>query len=274
VPQVRHAVRVNQLDFPFDIRAGMAVWNVLYFRPGPWVPVAEKPPEWNRGSYLVDGLGHCGACHTPKTALGGDDVARPLAGGLVLGWNAPALDADPRTGLGRWSVDEIVAYLASGHTARAAAGGPMAEVVEDSTSRMSDADLRAIALYLKQRPASPVAGAAPPDSATMQVGAAIYADACAACHTATGAGVARLFPALTGSAAVQADDPASVLRVILHGARSAATDAAPTGAAMPGFGWKLSDAQAAGVATYVRNAWGNAAPAVSAVQARRARNTP
>ncbi len=262
---VRNPVPETRLAFPFDLRPAMAAWNALYFSPGPFRPRPGQSAEWNRGAYLVEGLGHCGACHTPKTALGGDRAGRALQGGMVQDWMAPSLAGDLRSGLGAWTGADIVAYLRSGHTLRAAASGPMAEVVERSTAHLAESDLWAIATYLKS---APPAGPPPPaplaqDEPAMRAGAAIYADLCAACHTGSGAGVAGLFPRLAGSAIVQAQDPWALLRMILAGARSAATDTAPTGPAMPGLGWKLNDAEAAAVATYVRNAWGNAAGAVS-----------
>ena len=272
---VHNQVTANQLRFPYDIRLGMLAWNALYFTPGPLAPVAGKSAEWNRGAYLVEGLGHCGACHTPKTRLGGDISDRRLQGDAVQGWFAPALDSDPRTGLGAWSVDDIVEYLATGRNARAAAGGPMGEVVANSTAHMHQDDLRAIAVYLKDQPAPKNAPPAPlaGSSALMRAGGAIYQDNCSACHTPNGAGVARLFPALRGNALVQSDDPTGSLHAVLHGARAVATDAAPTGPGMAGLAWKLDDAQTAAVVTYIRNAWGNAAAPVSAEAARAVRQT-
>jgi mono/diheme cytochrome c family protein len=262
---VYHPVHSNQLPFPFDIRWGMTVWNALFFTPGRFEPVSGKPAEWNRGAYLVEGPGHCGACHTAKNVLGGDETSEALQGGTLQGWFMPNLTSDPRHGVGSWSVDDIVAYLKTGHNRVSAATGPMSEVITDSTSELDDSDLRAIAVYLKDVPATssqatPVASTTP----AMRAGRAIYVDQCAACHAMSGAGVPDMFPALNGDPVVQARDPTSLIRIVLHGAQSVATDAAPTGPAMPAFGWKLSDAETAAVLTYVRNAWGNAAPAVSA----------
>lgn len=166
-----------------------------------------------------------------------------------------------------------MAYLKSGHNRAAAATGPMSEVVTDSTSRMADGDLQAIAVYLKDQPASNTEPGRPAgDDPTMRAGEAIYADNCAACHTASGEGVSHLFPALKGSPSTQSADPTSLIRVVLQGARSAATDRAPTAPAMPALDWKLSDAQVAAVLTYIRNAWDNAAPTVSAGDVRRSRS--
>jgi len=270
---VHHQVTSNQLPFPLNIRAGMAVWNALFFTPGTFKPVAGKSAEWNAGAYLVEGPGHCGACHTAKNFLGGDKPSRSLQGGVLQGWYSPNLTGDKRAGLGSWSADEIVAYLKSGHNVAAAATGPMSEVVADSTSHMTDGDLRAIAAYLKDQPAT---GAEPARVAAndpaMRTGEAIYVDNCEACHAMSGEGVARLFPALKGGPSTQSADPTSLIRVVLQGAQSVATEGAPTGPAMPAFDWKLSDAEVAAVLTYIRNSWGNAAAAVSAGDVHRSRS--
>jgi mono/diheme cytochrome c family protein len=270
---VRNEVKVNQLPFPFDVRASMAAWNELYFNRGIFKPVVGKSDEWNRGAYLVEGLGHCGLCHTPKNVAGGDETSRALQGSALQGWYAPNLTGDPRAGLGSWSVDDVVAYLKTGHNDVSAATGPMSDVIVHSTSQMTDPDLRAIAVYLKDQPApggespKPVSG----EDGMLRAGEAIYLDNCAACHTSAGNGIPRLFPALKGSPSVQSADPASLIRVVLRGAQSVATDPAPTGPAMPALGWKLSDEEVAAVVTYIRNSWGNAASAVSAGNVESAR---
>jgi mono/diheme cytochrome c family protein len=264
IPAVRNKVVSNTLPFPLDIRGAMIAWDALFFTPGPFKPDRRKSAEWNRGAYLVTGLEHCGACHTPKNALGADDQDRALQGARLQGWFAPNITDDRRRGIGTWSLDDVVDYLRTGHNAAAAASGPMGEEVSLSSAAMSPADLRAMAVYLKDQPGQPDTQAPLADSdARMHAGAAIYADECSACHAPDGAGVAGLFPTLAGAPAVQSREPTSLVRVVLRGAKSVATAPAPTGAAMPAFGWMLSDAQVAAVTTYVRNAWGNVAPAVS-----------
>ena len=265
VPAVRNAVRANQLPFPFDIRAGMIAWNALFFRRGTFAPDPGKSAEWNRGAYLAEGLMHCGACHTPKNLAGGDKASEAGQGYALQGWFAPDITNAAGRGLGAWSVEDIVAYLKTGHNRTAAATGPMADEVADSSSKMTDADLHAVAVYLKDQPApheatpQPLAASDP----AMTAGAAVYRDECSACHAPQGTGIAGLFPGLAGAPAVQSRDPTSLLRVVLAGARSAATDAVPTAPAMPAFGWLLDDREIAAVLTYVRNSWGNAAAAVS-----------
>jgi mono/diheme cytochrome c family protein len=265
IPAVRNPVQPNQLPFPFDVRAGLIAWDALNFRPGELKPVAGKSAAWNRGAYIVEGLTHCGLCHTPKNAAGGDETSQRFKGYALQGWFAPDITNDNRRGIGGWSIEDVVTYLKTGHNRFTAASGPMAEVVMDSTSKLTDQDLNAIAVYLKDQPVPATTEAAgDPDAGVMRNGGAIYAVQCAACHGPDGSGVDGLFPTLKGSALVQSLDPISTLHMVLRGARSAATDPAPTAPAMPSFGWTLSDDQVAAVSTYVRNAWGNRAPPVDA----------
>jgi mono/diheme cytochrome c family protein len=263
---VSNAVDRNTLAFPFSIRTAMSGWNTLFFKPGHFVPAPLRSEEFNRGAYLVQGLGHCGACHTPLNTFGANKVDQFLQGNRISDWTAPNITNDQQSGLGKWSVEEIVEYLKTGQTRTTIAGGPMKEVVEYSTSKMPDADLKAIAVYLKERGA---AGASPPapipaSDPRMQVGEAIFVDTCSACHTRTGAGIEHIFPRLAGNVVVKQDDPTTLVRIILTGVRGAGTDAFPTSPAMPSFGYRLDDSQVAAVITYIRNSWGNTASAVDA----------
>ena len=272
VAPAHNAVVADQLPFPFNIRASMLVWDALYFEQGEFKPDSAKSAAWNRGAFLVEGPGHCGACHTPKTLLGGDEKSQALQGYQIQGWFAPDITNDARRGLGDWSLDDIVAYLRSGHNRIAAATGPMAEEVALSSSRMTEADLAGIATYLKDQPAR--TEAVTPLSSTdpvMVAGGAIYRDVCSGCHAIDGKGVPELFPALASSSSVRSDDPASLIRVILRGARSVATSTEPTAPGMPAFGWQLDDEQLAAVVTYIRNSWGSSAPGVLADTVRRTR---
>jgi mono/diheme cytochrome c family protein len=273
VQPVRNRVVSNQLPFPFDVREEMKVWNALYFRSGEFKPDAAKSAEWNRGAYLVEGLGHCEACHTPKTTLGGDDVKRAFQGYALQGWFAPNITNDNQSGLGGWSVADIVSYLKAGHNTVSAATGIMAEEISLSSSQMTDADLTAIATYLKDLPgqASSSTAAVSASDPTMVAGGAIYADECSACHGMDGKGVPLLFPSLAGSPNVRSTDPTRLIRVLMEGARSVATAGEPTGPGMPWFGWKLNDAELAAVLTYVRNSRGSSASAVTADQVRSVR---
>jgi mono/diheme cytochrome c family protein len=261
---VHHAVVADQLPFPFDIRAVMLVWDKLNFKKGPFQPDPSKPADWNRGAFLVEGPGHCGACHTPKTSLGGDKNDQYLQGGVLGGWLSPNLTSNRRIGLGSWSDDDIVSYLQTGHNRQTGATGPMAEVIADSTSRMTDGDVRAIAVYLRSLPAAPAEPSAPAAAPNNGLGQAVYADNCAACHGLDGNGQAGMFPSLKGDAVLQSPDPDNILQLILNGGTSVSTVKAPTGPGMPAFGWKLSDEQVAAVANFARSSWGNAAASVTA----------
>jgi mono/diheme cytochrome c family protein len=241
---------------------------MLYFRPGAASYDATKSADWNRGAFLVTGPGHCAACHTAKTFLGGDKAGRSLHGGRLEDWFAPDLTGNRRTGLGGWSTADIAEYLANGRNARAGAAGTMAAVVSYSTALMEDGDRRAIAVYLKSLPASPAADPPSPSPGAMRRGAAIFSDACSACHLEGGVGQPRLFPPLGGSAVVQQTDPTGVLHLLLAGGRTAPTATRPSPISMPSFAWKLSDQEIADVATYVRNIHGNRAAPVSAGQAQ------
>jgi mono/diheme cytochrome c family protein len=256
------------LVWPLQHRVFMRGWDWMFFKEGAFVPNAQKSAEWNRGAYLVEGPGHCGACHTPKNVLGGDKHREPLQGNRIQSWFAPRLANDSHAGLGAWSVDDIVEYLKTGRNARSGATGLMAEVVENSTSKLTDADLEAIAVYIKDVLAKPPSVPGKADQAQVDAGKAIFADTCSACHQADGKGVPRMFPPLVHNPNVQSVDPTSVIRVILQGAQTVPTAARPTPSTMPSFDWKLSDDQVAAVATFVRNRWGNAAPAVSARQVK------
>lgn len=174
--------------------------------------------------------------------------------------------------MGRWTGADIVAYLKTGHNAITAATGLMGEEVTLSSSQMTDEDLAAIAVYLKDQTREEKEPAhVPPPAAVMQAGGAIYADVCSACHGADGKGVPALFPALATSANVLSEDPSSLIRIVLEGARSAATAREPTAAAMPAFGWQLNDQQVAAVLTYVRNHWAASANTVTSGDVGRAR---
>jgi mono/diheme cytochrome c family protein len=269
----RNAAPPPQLRWPLNYRVVMRAWNALFFRPGLFEPNQQKSAAWNRGGYLVEGAAHCGACHTPKNLFGAEKRDRAYSGGLVQGWFAPRLDSAERSGLKSWSVDDIVEYLQSGRNGRSHAGGPMAEVVLNSTSRIGDADLRAVAVYLKDLPAgAPEPAAAPPRQAEMAAGAAVYAHACVACHETDGSGAPRIYPPLPGNANLQSADPSSTLRIILDGAQTVTTPRAPNTGSMPGYAKQLSDQEIADVANYIRNSWGNAAPPVTAAQVGQVRH--
>lgn len=275
VPAVRQQRPPNTLPFPFNIRLMLVFWNAFFFHDQPFTPIAAQSAEWNRGAWLVQGPGHCAACHTPKNILGGDKRDAPLQGYALQGWVAPDITRNVNRGLAHWTSEDMRAFLRSGHNTSAAAGGPMKEVVEDSTSQLSDADLQAMTVYLGSFASNATLPAAvSPEDPAMQAGAAIFGDLCSACHTHRGSGVPYVFPDLAVSPAVAARDSDGVVHVLLHGAQSAATQAEPTGPAMPSYGEFLTDEQLAAVATYVRNSWGHAAKPTSVGEIRKARQHP
>jgi mono/diheme cytochrome c family protein len=264
-----------ELRWPFGYRGLMRIWNTMFFKPGLFEPDQSQSAAWNRGGYLVTGLGHCGACHTPKNYFGADKQAQALSGNEVGGWYAPRLDGAPRTGLKSWSVEDIVEYLQSGRNAKSHADGLMAEVVVNSTSKMSDADVRAIAVYLKGLPpARRETIVTPPDEATMKTGQAVYAKFCIACHEADGTGSPRIYPPLPANALLQSVNPSSTLRITLDGAHTVTTPRAPNTGEMPAYARQLSDEEIAAVANYIRNSWGNSGPLVTPAQVAKARKQP
>jgi mono/diheme cytochrome c family protein len=262
-----------ELRWPLNYRMLMRAWNYFFFKPGLFEPDQLKSAAWNRGGYLVTGLGHCGACHTPKNYFGADKRELTFSGNEVAGWFAPRLDGAARSGLKSWSVEDIAEYLQSGRNARSHADGLMAEVVVNSTSKLSDADVHAMAVYLKSLPPGrrePIV--TPPEDGEMKAGQAVYARLCIACHEADGSGAPRIYPPLPGNALLQSINPSSAIRVILDGAKTVTTPRAPNKGEMPGYARQLSDEQIAAVTNYIRNSWGNAAPLVTAAQVAKARS--
>jgi mono/diheme cytochrome c family protein len=267
-PPVHYAPPANDLPFPLNFRVMVRGWNLLFLNTSVFKPDSAQSGEWNRGAYLVNGLGHCGGCHTPLNALGAPKSSQNLHGARLDNWVAPDLTGNDRTGLGGWSIEDIVEYLGTGRSAHAGAAGAMAEVITYSTALLSDPDRHAIAVYLKSQTATQAVSAAQPDAAAMRRGAAIYSDACASCHLEDGVGQSRLFPPLGHDAMLQQADPTGLVHLILAGGRIGTSASRPTPLTMPSFAWKLSDAEIADVATYLRNSWGNQAAAVSTTEVR------
>src|SRR5690606_25526195 len=241
-----------------------------------------------RGKYLVEGLGHCSTCHTPRgfalqeKALTDADGTAFLSGGVVEGWLAKNLRGDTVDGLGSWSKDDIVAFLKTGVNGHSATFGGMSQVVADSTQHLTDADLNAIAAYLKTlSPVNPDATQpmAYDESAAQALrtgkdqseGAIAFLNNCAACHRSTGKGYAQTFPQLALSSTVNSADPTSLIHIVLKGAQLPGTAHAPTRYAMPGFDWRLTDQEVASVVSFVRSSWGNQASAVSAADVAKVR---
>jgi mono/diheme cytochrome c family protein len=272
VPQ---ANRSHGLRFPFNTQPALAVWRALYFSPSRLQNDATKSPEWNRGAYLVQGLGHCNACHGSRNALGATGGALDLGGGLIpmQNWYAPSLSDPHEAGVAEWPTQHIVDLLKNGVTPRASVLGPMAEVVSGSTQHLSDADLHAMATYLQSLP--PTRGEKNPqpvaESAVLGRGGKLYAEHCADCHGDDGEGVAGIYPALAGNRAVSMASPANLVRVVREGGFAPSTHGNPRPFGMPPFATVLSPADTAALLSYVRSAWGNQGSAVPEIEVNRYR---
>ena len=269
-PNTAHALR-----FPYNTQLALAVWRALSFEPGVFEPDADKSAQWNRGAYLVEGPGHCIACHGARNSLGATQDQRGLSGGLIPGdnWYAPALNAPDQAGVADWAPEQIVALLKNGTSARGSVMGPMADVVWGSTQHLSSVDLEAIAQYLKQLPqeAPPPAPPGPlaRDRAVMARGAAIYDQRCAYCHGEKGEGATGAYPPLAGNRSVNMESAANLVQILRHGGYLPATAGNPRPYGMPPFGHVLDDQDIAAVLTYVRGSWGNDAPSVDMAEAMR-----
>jgi mono/diheme cytochrome c family protein len=274
-PAVKQPNRAHDLRFPYDSQVSLAVWRALFFAPGEFAPQPAKSAEWNRGAYLVRGLGHCQACHGPRNAFGATDDKLDLGGGLIpmQNWYAPSLASPQEGGVQTWSADEVVRLLKHGHTAKGATMGPMAEVVFGSTQHLDDADLRAMATFLQDLPQhSPVQPApARVASDVLELGARLYKAQCAECHGAQGEGGGSAYPPLAGHRTVTMASSANLVKVILNGGFPPTTAGNPRPHGMPPFGQSLSDAEIAALASFVRTSWGNGAPGVSALDVNRVR---
>lgn len=278
--------RKADIKWPLSMRWPLAIWRKIYgpeVADGGFEAGRYDDPQVARGAYLVQGLGHCGACHTPRAVTlqekGLDDFSDLyLAGGPVIdGWVAVNLRGNVADGLGGWSKEDIVATLRGARNPHGAVlGSPMHDVVIHSTQGMSDEDLLAVASYLKTlKPASatPSSYTASEDTAKALTngqdigrGGALYADNCAACHRSDGKGNAHAFPPIAGNPSVLAENPASLIRVVLTGSMLPSTKTAPSNLGMPGFAWRLSDAEVAELVTFIRNGWGNKASSVDTGQ--------
>jgi mono/diheme cytochrome c family protein len=280
VPAVQQANREHALRWPYGSQPALAVWRALFFRPGPWQDDPAQSAAWNRGAYLVNGPGHCVACHGGRNVLGGT-ASSSFGGGMIpqRNWYAPAFSRPGQASVADWPLDDIVALLRDGHSPRGRAIGPMAEVVARSTQHLPAQDLQAMAVYLKslpvERDAAPEPLRDPADTARrVALGAALYTDHCAACHGAQGEGGQlasglRVVPPLAGNRTVTQDPPANLVRAIAQGGFGPVTAANPRPFGMPPYAHVLSDAQIAEVATFLRRSWGaQAAPLAAADVAR------
>lgn len=274
-PEVEQANRSHALRFPYNTQAALAVWRALYFQPGVFEPEPAQSAEWNRGAYLTRGLAHCAACHTERDALGGSSQAQAFRGGLMPAqdWYAPSLRSATEGGVATWDAQQVVALLKTGVAEGASVMGPMADVVLHGTQHLNDADLRAMAVYLKALPAhdTPRRSIEAADPQQMARGEKLYARQCAQCHGDNGEGAAGVYPRLAGNRAVTLDAPHNVVQAILGGGFAPATAGHPRPYGMPPYRTLLTDDEVAAVATFVRQSWGNQAPAVSSLAVQRIR---
>jgi len=272
---VRRPNMAHAMSFPFDTQLALAGWRLLFFRPGVFAPTPTQDARWNRGAYLVEGLGHCSACHSSRNAFGAS--AQGLAGGMIpaLNWYAPPLTGDAAA-LGSWRQAELVQLLHTGVSPRATVFGPMAEVVARSLQHLSNEDVDAMAAYLKALSATgtAVATAAVPDQAAMEAGARLYEQHCMDCHGSNGRGFAPAYPPLAGNGAVTMAPSVNAVRIVLHGGFAPGTAGNPRPYGMPPFAHVLEDEEVAQVVTYVRASWGNRAGPVTAAQVNRYRSVP
>lgn len=278
VKPVAQANQESDIPWPLSMRWPLAIWRGV-FAPDvkAFQPVQGQDPVLARGQYLVEGLGHCGACHTPRSitmqekALNNDEGSDFLSGSNapIDGWTASNLRGDGRDGLGRWSEDDLVQFLRMGRNDHTAVFGGMTDVVQHSLQHLTAEDATAIARYLKSLGAKDPnqVGFTPDDTVAKalwkgddsKTGASVYVDSCAACHKTDGSGYARFFPELRGNPVVLASDPTSLIHIVLSGAQLPGMKGAPTAITMPAFGWRLNDQQVADVVNFIRTSWGNTA---------------
>ncbi|MHC8297194.1 c-type cytochrome [Pseudomonas sp. LB3P58] len=282
VAPVAQENKASDIPWPLSMRWPLAGWRWMF---APAVADYKAAPGQDavvsRGAYLVEGLGHCGACHTPRAltmqekALNAGEGSAFLSGSAPLeGWIAKSLRGDHKDGLGSWSEEQLVQFLKTGRSDRSAVFGGMSDVVTHSMQYMTDNDLTAIARYLKSLPAND------PDDQPHQYdqqvaqalwngddskpGASVYIDNCAACHRTDGHGYTKVFPALAGNPVLQSEDPTSLIHIVLKGGTLPATHMAPSTFTMPGFAWRLSDQEVADVVSFIATSWGNKGATVKA----------
>ena len=279
----------TKLPFPFNIRMSMAAWNLLFLDKGPYKPDPNHDAEWNRGAYLVQGPAHCGTCHTPRNLFMAEKKSSEMAGGDVGFWHAPNITSDANSGIGGWSVEELVAYMRDGHVAKSQAAGPMAEAIDHSLRFMTEEDLKAMAVYLKTvaavrdpadtqavfawgRPSDELAsirGVALPQDLNSMSGPQLYDAYCATCHQAQGQGSFEGgLPSLLHNTALGRENTNNLVMVVLEGLQR------QPDVLMPGFARELSDTQVATLSNYLVQNFGNPAAKVTAAQVAELRAGP
>jgi mono/diheme cytochrome c family protein len=274
VTPVRQRNRPHDLKFPFNDRDLLLGWRTLYFHEGEYVADPNQTAQWNRGAYLVQGLGHCAMCHTAINALGGSSESKAFEGGMIpnQNWYAPSLTSSREAGLGDWDLQDIADLLQVGASHRGTTYGPMAEVVYNSLQYLGDEDVKAMAVYLKALPrrdteAPPTSQARLVDPQVIETGRKVYGAQCAVCHGAEGQGHAPAYPPLAGNQSITMSSPVNSIRMVLNGGYAPGTRKNPRPHGMPPFGHILNDDEVAAVVTYIREAWGNNGTPVTPAQA-------
>jgi mono/diheme cytochrome c family protein len=278
VPPVRQQNRPHELRFPFNNRDLLIGWRTLYFNEGEYVPDPKQSTQWNRGAYLVQGLGHCAMCHTAINALGGSSESNAFEGGMIpnQNWYAPSLTLNREAGLGNWDIKDIADLLQVGMSHRATVYGPMAEVVYNSLQYLSDEDVQAMAVYLKALPQRdseplPTSQARLVNPAVMELGRKVYAKQCAMCHGDEGKGQAPAYPPLAGNQSITMSSPVNAIRMVLNGGYPPGTKKNLRPYGMPPFSHILNDEEVSSVVTYIRVAWENSGTPVTPAQANELR---
>jgi len=278
VAPVKQENKPSEISGWLSQRWPLAIWNFLLVDYDPYQEKSEMSDSWNRGAYLTQGLGHCGACHTPRgltmqeTAMDESDSSF-LSGAPLDHWSASSLNSDINSGLGRWEKKDIVEFLKTGHNRFGNAFGTMVEVVNNSTHHMTEEDLNAMAEYLKSLPAVAEDGdtAYSYNEATTNAlrgldynesGALTYSQFCASCHQLDGNGQSPYHPPLAGNPVIMDPDPSSLINITLNGSLRVITEDIPDRYDMPYFRTLLSDQQIAEVLTFMRKGWGNKGGAV------------
>jgi mono/diheme cytochrome c family protein len=282
LPAVKYRAPPAELAFPFNQRWLMGIWASLYNADERYRPHSERSAAWNRGAYLAEALAHCGECHTPRNLLQALDNRRKYAGAVTAGWSAYNITPDATAGVGTWSDADLAQYLASGHAhSHGSAGGPMAEAVDLSLSRLAPEDIAALVTYLRSVPARPSRGLPALQGALASnepavpagldpLGKEVFAGACASCHGWSGASALSARATLTGSRAVNDPTAINVAQMVLNGSHAPRIDGS---AAMPGFGAAYSDAEIAAVANYVTARFGAKGSSITPAQVAKLRET-
>lgn len=280
VPAANVANKPSEIPFPLNQRWPLAIWNFLFADDERYEAKASQSTEWNRGAYLVQGPGHCGACHTPRGLAFNEkgyneDSDEFLMGTELDNWSASNLRQDVNTGLGAWTPTDTVEFLKAGHNRFGTAFGTMTEVINNSTQYMTDGDLTAIATYLHSLPGvrEQNANAFKYEPAVEQKlkartydmpGALVYMQQCVTCHLPDGKGFAPYLSPLAGNPVIQDPIPASLINIVLNSSSMVVVDGMPDAYRMPQYRALLTDQEIADVVTFIRSSWGNRASPVKA----------